>query len=165
LAILVPSTFISSAAVLSIPLIPIFLSFFSFLITFITSSSVISLSVSCFQRQQQSKFEKYNELTAEAKKRKAETGLLDESENKRTKQQENIKSTIMNASVVSQSAVDKLNVNFIVQGILPLQLVEQPAFLQLVHGLHPTKTVTSRIILTRRTEVSAKNTKQKLIDI
>lgn len=124
----------------------------------------------CFQRMHPSHLEQYSKLTSQAKKRKAGSSSVidhsnaDEPHEKLPKQQQSITS-VMNANMVGQSVVDKLIMNMIVEGILPLRLVEQPAFVELITGLQPNRTIISRPTLTRRIEDSATVVRGKLIDL
>ena len=70
-----------------------------------------------------------------------------------------------NANFVTQATVDSLIMNVVVQGLLPLHLVQHEAFVTLVNGLQPHRSVLSRPTLTRRINDKAKDMKQKLIDL
>jgi hypothetical protein len=108
--------------------------------------------------------EDYNKLTSVARKRKA--GSSSESSCKQLKQPL-VTTTILNsnANLVTQATVDRLIMNSVVEGLLPLHLVQHEAFVALVNGLQPNRSVLSRPTLTRRINDKAKDVKQKLIDL
>ena len=117
-----------------------------------------------FQRVHPASLEDYNKLTSAARKRKA--GSSSESSYKQLKQPL-VTTTILNsnANLVTQATVDSLIMNVVVQGLLPLHLVQHEAFVTLVNGLQPHRSVLSRPTLTRRINDKTKDMKQKLIDL
>jgi hypothetical protein len=114
-----------------------------------------------------SHLEQYSKLTSQAKKRKA--GSVIDTDNaetsKRPKLQQFITTALTNANLVSQSVVDKLVLNLVIDDLLPIKLVEQPAFVQLVSGLQPNRKVISRRTLAKKIEDSAADIRVKLIDM
>ena len=69
-----------------------------------------------------SHLEQYSKLTSQAKKRKA--GSVIDTDNaetsKRPKLQQFITTALTNANLVSQSVVDKLVLNLVIDGLLPI---------------------------------------------
>jgi len=55
-------------------------------------------------------------------------------------------------AVVSQTEVDQLVTSYVVKGMHPLSVVEEPAFVELVTGLCPSANVMSRRTLGRRVD-------------
>ena len=107
----------------------------------------------------------YDALTAAARKRKVHRNESNDSGSVKKLKQQQLETTVSfsNANYITQSKVDRLIVNFVIQGILPMRIVEQPEFVQLITGLQPNRCVMDRRTLRRKIEEMASNTKAKLI--
>lgn len=103
---------------------------------YILYSTVMICICCCFeQRKHESSFESMKV----ARKRKAE------SDEPAVPAKKFAQTSLVTATgSVPQSVVDKLIMEFIIDYMEPLSLVEAPAFVKLITGLQPTRTVMSR---------------------
>ncbi|XP_058242359.1 uncharacterized protein LOC131351136 [Hemibagrus wyckioides] len=85
------------------------------------------------QRKRVNYLERYKNLTASTLKRKSTS---DEGPSKQLK--------LWETKRVSQKSVDEAIMNFVIQGLLPLSIVQQQGFTTLVHHLQPDVVVMSR---------------------
>jgi len=106
--------------------------------------------------------EQYNQLVNESRKRKIDGRQHDQV--KRFKQQQ-LGHSFSNANLTTQSHVDRLILNFVVQGLQPLHIVELPEFIELINGLQPNRSVINRKGLRQKITELAAEKKRKLISI
>lgn len=72
-----------------------------------------------------------------------------------TSKRAKVQSALHASSVtITQAQVDKLIVNYIIQGMRPLSTVEEKSFVDMIVGLQPTKTVMTRKTLSVRLDVA-----------
>lgn len=84
---------------------------------------------------------------------------------KKPRLQESLSDTSGNGVVgLTQSHVDNLIINFVIEDMQSLAVVEQPSFIRLVHGLQPMKRVLGRKALTSVVEQRYMNMQSKLIE-
>ncbi|XP_041823036.1 uncharacterized protein LOC121628166 [Melanotaenia boesemani] len=96
---------------------------------------------------------KYEQLTSQKRKRASEAGTST------TKQ-----TTLLDSRSISQSAVDRAIVQYVVNGLQPLSTVENEAFRELLTDLLPTAKIITRVTLRSRIEDLAKAMRKVLTE-